>query len=619
MSYNKAYFEKRKAEAAQLDQKDAVEVDGKSSYYDFHVNEHADVNKHYFLSEELLVPHTNSTDTQRLNLFSNHINQFVHLKYPEFPKVFTNFEDQVGEYSVAYKRAQEKFTILAKIVKNEYNYDLIVQYKSGLYDILHYNCAHNITEDYGYSVIDCLADKDVGDTVDEGEFIYKSENYDEDGNFSYGTNLRALYIPWNNLTYEDGVVISKSAAEKLVSYKVEKTMFSINGNDILINLYGDENNYKSFPKVGDTTHNRILVASRRRDKRTALYDLQDTKMRTVDHSNDEIIYTEGGTVVDIDVFSNVRLEDLRKRTDIFNHEILEVVENNNRYWHELAKELEKIIPCKVLSESEIKQERDEFGHVAKHPIDRDSNPNKYTDELGYYWKLAHENIDEKIQWRYDGKSFDNFKIQFTILKENPLTEGCKLTGRYGNKGVVSQIVDDDKMPMTVDGVRAEICLNPLGVWNRLNPSQLQEQFINFMSDHVIKLMREAEDTNAQIDIFLSYLKALNKEEYNFFDVELLSMNRRQKEEFINKILDDGVIYIHQAPFFGNTTEEEFKQIYREHPEWCTEYKFVGIEKPMTMGDIYFIRLILAYTLLIAGNPLEPKMLQQNRKVNVNAA
>ena len=364
-------------------------------------------------------------------MFSNHINQLVHLKHPEFPKVFTNFENQVGEYSVAYKRAEDDFKVIAKVIKNAFNYDWIVQYRNGVYDVIHFNKARNITEDYGYALNDCMENVEVGDTILKDDFIYRSDNYDEDGNFAYGVNLKAVYTPYKGLTYEDGVVISKSAAEKLVSYKVEKTMISINNNDILINLYGDDLNYKSFPKVGDHIDSRILVASRRKDKRTSLYDLQACKMREVDPSNDDVTYTGGGTVVDIDVYSNASLAEMRKRTDIFNKEILSVVENNMRYWKELAVELEKIIPCKTLSESEISAERSDFGHVCKHPIDREKNPNKYTDELAYYWKLAHENIDEKIQWRDDGKTFDNIKMQFTILKENPLVPGSKLTGRYG--------------------------------------------------------------------------------------------------------------------------------------------------------------------------------------------
>lgn len=150
-------------------------------------------------------------------------------------------------------------------------------------------------------------------------------------------------------------------------------------------------------------------------------------MKEIDPGNDDVIYTGGGKIVDIDIFSNVSLAELRKRQDVFNQEILDVAENNYRYYKELAEELEKIVPVKVLTETEIKQERSEFGHVCKHPIDREKNENKVTDELLYYWKLSHEYIDEKIQWRFNGKSFDNFRLQFTILKENPLTPGCKIT------------------------------------------------------------------------------------------------------------------------------------------------------------------------------------------------
>lgn len=110
-----------------------------------------------------------------------------------------------------------------------------------------------------------------------------------------------------------------------------------------------------------------------------------------------------------------------------------------------------------------------------------------------------------------------------------------------------------------------------------------------MSDHVVKLMKETDDFSAKEDIFFQYLKAINKTEYDFFDIQYIGMNRQEKHAFIENVEQNG-IYIHQPPFFGNTTEEQFKKIFKQHPEWCTEYKFVGIEKPMTMGDIYFIRL-----------------------------
>ena len=53
--------------------------------FDFNVPE--DANDHFFMSEELPTPNVNKCDTQRLNMFSNHINQAVHLVESDFPKV----------------------------------------------------------------------------------------------------------------------------------------------------------------------------------------------------------------------------------------------------------------------------------------------------------------------------------------------------------------------------------------------------------------------------------------------------------------------------------------------------------------------------------------------------
>lgn len=136
-------------------------------------------------------------------MFASHIVQTVHLKYAEPPKVFTGFENQIGKYSVAYKKAEKDFIIVGKIWKNPLNYTLVVKYSDGIYDVIDVNTARHITEEYGYKINDCLENKNVGDRVNAGDFIYKSDNYDDDGNFGYGVNLKAVYTPWNGMTYED--------------------------------------------------------------------------------------------------------------------------------------------------------------------------------------------------------------------------------------------------------------------------------------------------------------------------------------------------------------------------------------------------------------------------------
>lgn len=398
-------------------------------------------NIHYFLAEELLIPHVNSSDAQRDQMFASHLSQTVHLVKPEYPKVFTNFEDQFGEYSIAYKKADDDFKIIAKIPKNALNYDLIIQYtRTKVYDVIHFRKAEHITEEYGYGKIDCLENKSSGDIIHAGDYIYKTPNYDDEGNFGYGTNLKAAFLSWKGLTYEDAVVISKSAAEKLKSYKVEESLISVNTNDVLLNIYdnGEYGVYHSFPHVGEHTLNNVLVASRREESQKLLYNFQYDKMTKIE-PNDDVTYTNGGKVVDIDIYCNTPIEVLQNKKNEFVQEVVAILEEQNKYYKKCAEELEKILPVATEKDSvsvmtpEEKAayyaERKEYGFNWTRPKPKKLLDIEYTEEFGYFWKQVHEYLDNRIQWRNRGKTFQNFKIKFTILKENPLQVGSKITGR----------------------------------------------------------------------------------------------------------------------------------------------------------------------------------------------
>jgi len=293
----------------------------------------------------------------------------------------------------------------------------------------------------------------------------------------------------------------------------------------------------------------------------------------------------------------------------FIQEIFGIYHDQYEYYKALAEALEKVIPAyteeeylnSLTADEKISylQERKEYGFYYKRPMKQKDNPNRYTDELAYKWKYAHEFIDERISWRADGKKFDNFKLEFTVLKENPLTIGSKCTGRYGNKGVCAAIVPDDEMPHTEDGLYAEICLNPLGIINRINPAQIWEQYINFAADHVVKEMKKCDDYNDAQDIYFEFLKLVNKEQYDFVELEFIGINRAKQHEFLDDIMENG-IYIHEPPFVGNTSMDKLVELFKTHPEWVEEYKCVNMERPIVIGDEYFIRSSLACSALTAG-------------------
>ncbi|NIM44535.1 MAG: hypothetical protein GTO54_02705, partial [Nitrososphaeria archaeon] len=65
-------------------------------------------------------------------------------------------------------------------------------------------------------------------------------------------------------------------------------------------------------------------------------------------------------------------------------------------------------------------------------------------------------------------------VRVFVKSKAELEVGDKLSGRHGNKGVVSKVLPDSQMPQTKDGNPLEVLLNPLGVVGRINPAQVYE-------------------------------------------------------------------------------------------------------------------------------------------------
>ena len=72
---------------------------------------------------------------------------------------------------------------------------------------------------------------------------------------------------------------------------------------------------------------------------------------------------------------------------------------------------------------------------------------------------------------------------FVAIKRR-LRPGDKMSGRHGNKGVVSKIVPVEDMPYREDGRAVDIVLNPLGVPSRMNVGQILETHLGLSLIHI---------------------------------------------------------------------------------------------------------------------------------------
>jgi len=94
-------------------------------------------------------------------------------------------------------------------------------------------------------------------------------------------------------------------------------------------------------------------------------------------------------------------------------------------------------------------------------------------------------IDIQILKREDGADLPpgvNQKVRVYVAIQRKIQVGDKLSGRHGNKGVISKINPIEDMPFLEDGTPVDILLSPLGVPSRMNLGQILETHLGWAAD-----------------------------------------------------------------------------------------------------------------------------------------
>jgi len=86
-------------------------------------------------------------------------------------------------------------------------------------------------------------------------------------------------------------------------------------------------------------------------------------------------------------------------------------------------------------------------------------------------------VDVKVFTRENGDELPpgvNQLVRVYVAQKRKISEGDKMAGRHGNKGVIARILPEEDMPFLPDGTPVDIVLNPLGVPSRMNIGQILE-------------------------------------------------------------------------------------------------------------------------------------------------
>jgi len=414
----------------------------------------------------LLNPGLDKVSGSRADLFAKNITQTrIPSKGGDLPDVFSGYESMFGDYCFDSTKRDNEVKIIAVVDKyamkisgikagsNPMRTAIYRDLSTGEVSYFDVRRFTHFTNDYGYenTIHKNIA---IGDILTPETEIYSSPAKDGDI-YKLGVNANVAFFTILEGT-EDCFAMSESLAKRLSPLSIDVKNINTNMKRYPLNLYGNEDQYRIFPDIGDTVNaDGILCAFRPIRKFSAMSDLTPEKLKVVNHLFDQKIYAHpGAKVVDVEIHMDSR-SDLPAR---IYEQIKIYYEARLAYWREIV---------------------DVYETVKHLPISHKFNT-LVVRAMGRL--LAAKQSVPGIGKRPKTVLVDKFnpvtlRIDITLAHQVIVNKGHKSAGREGAKGVII-VKPDNEMPVDEQGFRADLCIDPVSVLKRTNISQLYEQYIN---------------------------------------------------------------------------------------------------------------------------------------------
>lgn len=180
-----------------------------------------------------LIPFINNTNGARAGYASRHIEQAISLLHREAPLVqsATGVAGEVDTFDrlIGHNMAAHRSPIQGTVTKLKPDGIVVTDDKGGEREIQIY---HNFPLNDPKSMLHSESLVKVGDKVKAGQVVADT-NYARSGTLALGTNLKVGFLPYKGFNYEDGLVISEAAADKLSSQHMYKHELPLKEGTIL--------------------------------------------------------------------------------------------------------------------------------------------------------------------------------------------------------------------------------------------------------------------------------------------------------------------------------------------------------------------------------------------------
>jgi len=582
-----------------------------------------------------LIPFLENDDANRALMGSNMMRQAVPLLKPESPLVGTGIESDValdsGVTIVANRDGTvDKIDGKRIVIKVTEETDFT---KSGvdIYNLQKFKRSNQNT---------CINQKPlvrVGDKVKSGDIIADGPST-KLGELALGKNVTVAFMPWQGYNFEDSILISERCVTDDVFTSVHIVEYDVMARDTKL---GEEEITRDIPNVNEEALKNLdesgivyigaevkagdILVGKVTPKGDSASGPEEKLLRSIfgekaiDVTDTSLKMSRGssGTVVDVRVFNRHGIEKDERSITIERAEI-EIVQQDKIVEEEILERSIKQRANQILAGASLtKKIKDlEIGtKIDLETINKISINDLFKITVGNVsdeasiaqLKDQYNTAKQDILERFEDKvlkirSGDDLlpsvmkMVKVFVAIKRRLRPGDKMSGRHGNKGVVSKIVPVEDMPYREDGRPVDIVLNPLGVPSRMNVGQILETHLGWackeFGEEVKRLVNENSKKFEKTEKISSFLKSVyGKEVFNG------GIDKLNKTEFADlcENLQNGIAI--STPVFDGAKEKDVSEMLElaKLPTSGQTNLWDGrtgemFDRPVTVGIIYMLKL-----------------------------